>query len=274
MFRFVYFIVLCIYFIINGCTHPVPENPSTAINQVINEDKLPKGKYILDDNYSANQGAEDIRSLNSIHTDTNNVNKKNTNELPEKILLKKFKELLVFHADDTMLIERSYIATLVMGKNQIFSTLKEEALNQSNASNNKIIFDTSMEFGSKMKARLIDMNSSVGKGFDIELIGGPEAEVQSISGKRSKAYWQWKLTPLSPGLKELKLSINVIEKDGEVVNLPARNIPIIIYGKEGFLYSTAQFFKSEGKWIITAICIPILIAIYTTRLKNRSTQKQ
>ena len=67
---------------------------------------------------------------------------------------------------------------------------------------------------------------------------------------------------------------NVIEKDGEVVNLPARNIPITIYGKEGFLYRTGLFFKSEGKWIITAICIPILIAIYTSRLKNRNTQKQ
>jgi len=272
-----FFCFFCISILFYGCSSN-NEAKIPASNLVnFEETPLPKGKFILQDdnirsgiigdtspgsmnNYNGNN--QDSSGISTVHN-------KEVSKLPANMLKKKFKDLLCFHADDTMLIDKAYIATLVLGKNQKFEVVQRDALESSNATDDKIVFDTSMEIGSKMQARLIDMSSSSDRGFDIELIGGQGSETQSLNAKRSKVYWQWKLTPLTPGLKELKLSINIVEKDGEVVNIPARNIPVVIYGKEGFMYKTGQFFKNEGKWIITAILIPIFIAIVTNRLKNR-----
>lgn len=270
------FCFICISILFYGCSQN-NEAKKPATNLVnIEETPLPKGKYILQEDEVKTASFTDTNPAsmnNNMGSDTesniNTVHNKQVSELPSDMLRRKFKDLLCFHADDTMLIDKAYIATLVLGKDQKFDIVQKDVLESSNATDDKIVFDTSMEIGSKMQARLIDMSSSMDKGFDIELIGGANAETQSLNTKRSKAYWQWKLTPLTPGLKELKLSINIVEKDGEVVNIPARNIPVVIFSKQGIIYKTGQFFKNEGKWIITAILIPIFIAIVTNKLKNR-----
>ncbi len=272
-----YYCFFCISILFIACkAKQEPNNPAPNLVN-IEETPLPNGKFILQDENTGGRMFTDTApaSMNSnsgITDDSNGistVHNKEVSSLPADMLKRKFKDLLCFHADDTMLIDKAYIATLVLGKNQKFDVVQKDVLQSSNATDDKIVFDTSMEMGTKMQARLIDMSSSMDKGFEIELIGGQGSETQSLTSKRSKVYWQWKLTPLTPGLKELKLSINIVEKDGEVVNIPARNIPVMIFGKEGFVYKTGQFFKDEGKWIITAILIPILIAIVTNKLKNK-----
>lgn len=272
-----YYCFFCISILFIACK--AKQEPNIPAPNLVNieETPLPNGKFILQDENTSGRMFTDTApaSMNSnsgITDDSNGistVHNKEVSSLPADMLKRKFKDLLCFHADDTMLIDKAYIATLVLGKNQKFDVVQKDVLQGSNATDDKIVFDTSMEMGTKMQARLIDMSSSMDKGFEIELIGGQGSETQSLTSKRSKVYWQWKLTPLTPGLKELKLSINIVEKDGEVVNIPARNIPVMIFGKEGFVYKTGQFFKDEGKWIITAILIPILIAIVTNKLKNK-----
>jgi len=271
------FCFFCISILLIGCRSDIETNIPASNLVNIEEAPLAKGKFILQDENAGGRNFQDTKVASLNKNEGNNdegssiatVHNKAVSMLPADMFKRKFKDLLCFHADDTMLIDKAYIATLVLGKNQKFEVVQKDVLETSNATDDKIVFDTSMEIGSKMQARLIDMSSSSDKGFDIELIGGQGSESQSLNSKRSKVYWQWKLTPLTPGLKELKLSINIVEKDGEVVNIPARNIPVVIYGKEGLMYKTGQFFKAEGKWIITAIFIPILIAFVTNKLKNR-----
>ena len=125
-----------------------------------------------------------------------------------------------------------------------------------------------------MKARLIDMSGAENKGFIIELLGGEESATQSINEKRKKVMWQWKLTPQTPGMQELRLSINVVERNGEMVNLPAKNISVIIFAeKETILAQVKSFFDEYGKWILATVLIPVFVAWFTTRMRNKSYDK-
>jgi hypothetical protein len=257
-----------------GCT----QNNTPAIGdnaQEITETILPKGKYVLDDDVKAS--TTNPAALNGINNSGAAADSKTDTPADEvKNLKRRFKNLLVFHANDTMKINKSYLATLILGKDQVLGDLKAEVTEQSNASAEDIKQDTTLEIGTKMRARLIDMSGAGNKGFSIELIGGEEAATQSINAKRKKIIWQWKLTPQTPGLQELKLSINVIEKDGQTVNLPARNIPVVIFAaEEGMLSSVGSFFKNDNtKWILSAILIPIFIAWFSTRMKNKANEKR
>jgi hypothetical protein len=263
-------IILCTVFIYTGCSNPAG-NPNNTAGTEITEAELPKGKYVLeDDDVQATAATVAVKSLNGYN---NNTNRENTTpaEKPYANLKRRFKNLLVFHAADTMKINKSYLATLILGKDQIFGDLKTEVLDNSNANTDAIKQDTTLDIGTRMRARLIDMSGATNKGFTIELIGGEDAATQSMTGKRKKVIWQWKLTPQTAGLQELKLSINVIEKDGETVNLPARNIPVMIFAeKEDFSTMAGNFFKNDStKWILTAILIPVFIAWFTTKMRNR-----
>ena len=170
-----------------------------------------------------------------------------------------------------MKIKKAYIASLVLGKDQILADLKDEVLTTSGgAPDDKIKLDTTLEIGTRMRAKLVDMSGASNKGFDIELIGGEDGAEQNITDTRKKAIWQWKLTPLTPGQQELTLAISVIEKNGDRVTLPTRNIPVLIFAeKQSFLSQVGDFFTdTNSKWLITAICIPILIAWFTTRMRH------
>lgn len=260
-------------FLMAGCNNSQEPARQNTDNGNLSETTLPKGKYVLEDDittgnvkpvpgsindYASNEpGAENTTTKNSISSFDN--------------LRRRFKNLLIFHADDTMKINKSYLATLILGKDQVLGDLKSELLESSNAGDDEIKLDTTLDIGTKMRAKLIDMSGSENKGFTIELIGGEDAATQSITQKRKKIIWQWKLTPQTPGLQELKLSINVIEKDGETVNLPARNIPVMIFAeKAGFGSKAMKFFDENFKWLITAILIPIMIAWLTARIRSRN----
>lgn len=245
-------------------------------NANINEAALPKGKPVIE---------EDIRTSSTYPTQkpialgkkkissSSKVIKPDKAESRPDYLKKKYRELLVFHADDTMEVNKPKLATLILGKNESIEDLKIQVLDESEANDPKIKFDTSIDLGSKMKARLISFGgSTLDKSFEIEPLGD---DVQSFGRDRKKILWQWKITPLKPGQQELKLSIQIIEKDGESVSLPAKNIPVIIFARsEGFLSKIGTFIETKYEWIITAIMLPILIAWFTTRIRMKSPKPQ
>ena len=260
-------------FIFTGCNNDGTTTSTITPPQDISESTLPKGKLIVDDEKTTASTTADAGAAKGYNADPNNTNTATASPSPDDLLKRRFKNLLVFHADDTMKIKKAYIATLILGKDQVYGTIKEEVLESSNAraDDENVKRDTTFEIGSKMRARLIDMSGAVNKGFDIELIGGEDAAVQSITEKRKKAIWNWKLVPQTPGQQELKLAITVIEKDGESVTLPTKNIPVLIFAEpETIMESVGNFFKSDStKWILSAIIIPIFLAWITSKIKYR-----
>lgn len=257
--------------IINSCSQDNSGKTTTANNdEVLKEFELPKGRPALED------AASSITPLNTgpvaYGYDSHEKNEsKKIDELPEETLRKKFQNLLMFHADDTMEVNMPKLATLILSKDESINKLKVEVLEESDAKDEKIKLDTTMEFGTKMKARLISFGDNrLDNTFNIEPLG---ENTQSFVGKRKKIIWQWKITPLKPGRQELKLSIQVIEKDGESISLPARNIPVVIYAKpESFLSSTGAFFEKYWQFLITAIMIPIITAWVSSLIRQRGAQ--
>ncbi|MEO5942149.1 MAG: hypothetical protein ABIP30_06195 [Ferruginibacter sp.] len=242
----------------------------------IKESPLPKGRQVIDDNAPVyNNRQTDQAALGKDGDGANTHGDLSVMPVADRtaFLKKKFKNLLVFHADDTMQVNTPKLATLILSKDQTVEKMKLEVLDESNAKDQGIKTDTTMDFGSKMKAKLIAFGSNSNENsFTIEALGD---DIQSFSTDRKKILWQWKVTPLKPGQQELKLSVQIIEKDGEAVSLPARNIPVIIFAKpESFLSSVGDFISRKYEFLITAIMIPIIIAFFTTRMRNKSPQNQ
>jgi hypothetical protein len=271
------FLSVVIMLLIAGCNNSENADLHIPGDNEISDANLPKGKYVIEDDNTV-RGIENnpgsIKDYQGNNTNPESGQAENSKNSYDD-LKRRFKNLLVFHADDTMKIKKAYLATLILGKDQVLGDMKEEVLESSKSSNQKITQDATIDIGSKMKARLIDMGGSGNKGFDIELIGGEEAATQRITEKRKKVIWQWKITPLMPGQQELKLSINVIEKDGETVNLPARNIPVIIFAeKEGLGTMMSGFLKNETtKLVLSAVLIPIFVAWITIRMRHKQDKK-
>ena len=244
---------------------------SQAIND-INEAELPKGKPVIaeDVNYIPNNNNSNV-PLGKITTrdiKNNTTDIKSEQESKEDYLKKKFKSLLVFHADDTMEVNRPKLATLVLSKDETIANIKLKVLEASNATDQKSINDTAIELGSKMKAKLVSFGGSkADNSFEIEALGD---DIQSFKADRKKLMWQWKVTPLKPGQQELKLSIQIIEKDDGGINLPTKNIPVIIFAKpESYISEVTGFLKNQYQWII-GIAVAILTTIISTRAKNKN----
>ncbi len=266
------FFIITAVFLITGCNNyddTAGKMPND--NDPITTSILPKAHPVIEEEITkkttdTNTGG----ALGGFNSQSNNTGTDTVAD-PNAELKRRYKNLLVFHADDTMKIRKAYIVTLILGKDQLLSTLKAEVLQSANDSNEKFKKDTTVDIGSKMRAKLIDMSGATNKGFDIELLGGEEAATQPITAKRKKAVWNWKLTPQTPGQQELRLAISVIENEGDALTLPTKNIPIMIYAeKETFLESVGSFFKNEHtKWILTAILIPVFLAWITSKMKYR-----
>lgn len=258
------YILLASVILFSACNNGAATEADSAADTA-----LPNGKYVIDENSEVKILDPKTGAFNDFNNKkTNSENPGQRSEYDE--MKKKYKNLLIFHAADTMRIKKSYIATLVLGKDQLMDDLKNEVKENDYSPSDSLYTDTAMDFGSKMKARLIDMSGAENKGFIIELLGGDEASTQSITERRKKVIWQWKLTPQTPGLQELRLSINVVERNGETVNLPAKNIAVIIFAeKESILSQVKTFFDEYGKWILASILIPVFVAWFTTRMRNK-----
>jgi hypothetical protein len=261
-----------------GCNNNAGKSDEAVVNtgSGITEAVLPPGKPVLED--EAKFVAPPENTIQPAHGINDNGSTRSSSNSPAEEtktdrLKKKYKNLLVFHADDTMEVNKPRLATLILGKDETIERLQVQVLEQSEAGDDRIKSDTTMEFGSKMRARLIAFGGSrLENSFEIEALGSEE---QSFRADRKKIIWQWKVTPLKPGQHDLKLSIQVIEKDGEAVSLPARNIPVTIFAKEvSFMSKVGNFLENKFEWVITAILIPILIAWFTARMKYKSSNKK
>jgi len=247
-----------------------------ALNEnEITEAALPKGKYVIEEPAKPIDKpiviTPVITPIGGNNPRKDEANKGTSTSKPgetkEESLQKKYRSLLVFHADDSMEVNKPKLAVLVLAKNESVEKLKMEVLEEANAQDEKIKTDTTIDLGSKMKARLIPFGG-LENDFKIEPLGDDE---QSFKADRKKILWQWKITPLKAGEHELKLTIQIIEKDGEAVSLPARNIPVVIFAREEkFMSKVGNFFSTKYEWIITAVMIPIIIAFLSARVKNRS----
>ena len=192
---------------------------------------------------------------------------------PEKKanLVKKFNSLLVFHADDTMEVKKVYTATLALARNAALGPIKIRVLEQSGSSDDNVLVDSTIELGKRVRASLKDVSPRDEKSFQIDQLGVDE---QNLS-KTKESYWQWNIEPLKAGSHKLMLSIQVILSDDDRVNLPARNIPIVIFSKKvSFFTKVENFFGSYWQWIITAILVPIVIALLNNTLKQRGEKKK
>ncbi len=266
----VLFLILGFIFYLPGCSNkndsPVAEGNEQ--NSVLTNAELPPGKPVIEPervNYENPKNAGALGNIDNAETKPNNSfsSKSRLDTLKQK-----FKNLLVFHADDTMQVNQPRLATLILANDRSITSLKTEVLEESEAKDNNFHVDTSMEFGSKMKARLISFGGGNSeKGFDIEPMGEDE---QSFKNGRKKIIWQWKVTPLQPGQQSLKLSIQIIEKDGEAVSLAARNIDVIIFAKPENVWKQIGTFLEGHQWLFSVLLIPILVAWFTTRMKNKT----
>jgi hypothetical protein len=245
---------------------------TVAADGSVTEMPLPTGKFIIDDETAAATATADPGTVNGYKNQgaknqAGNIESSN----PDAQMRRRYKNLLVFHADDTMKINKPYIATLILGKDQVFGELKEEVLNASDSKNETYKFDTTLEIGTAMKAKLKDFSGSVEKGFDIDFMGDEGME-QRITDKRKKLMWQWKLTPLTSGEQKLSLSITITEKNGEKVNLPIRSIPIVIYA-ESTGNQIMGFLQKNYQWLLATLLLPLFLGWYNARLRHKFDQK-
>ncbi len=261
-----------------SCNDRPEGNPDKGIGKTGNDigvTELPKGKQVVEDDgaFVTRPGNnQPVVPVSGPKKDGAGADRQITSTAPESRsdqLKKIYKTLLVFHADDTMEVNKSKLATLILAKNESIAKLKVQVLEESNASDESIKSDTTMDFGSKMRAKLLAFGGSkLDNSFEIEALGSDE---QSFRSDRKKIMWQWKITPLKEGQHELKLSIQIIEKDGEAVYLPARNIPVVIFAKKkSFMTKVGDFFSTKYEWILTAIFLPVFIAWLTSRIRSRN----
>lgn len=270
---FMFMALLCTIVIFPRC-HQNQSAPTTLnedTTTILSETVLPKGKQVIEDDrpvITTTPPGETVAlgsNENTGNGHNSTVEFKGDSRLD--FLKKKYKNLLVFHADDTMVVKQPKLATLILGNNESIDKLRFEVLEGTDAESGRIVADTGIDLGSKMRARLISFGSKTDNSFEIEPLGDAE---QSFRKGRDRILWQWKITPLKPGSQTLKLSVQVIEKDGEAISLPAKDIPVEIFAKkEKFLSKVGDFISRKYEWIITVICLPILIAWFTTRMKNK-----
>ena len=273
----VFFSLVLFAISLTGCNNNDTAGSGKTSSTDITEAALPKGKSVIEEdiNYNNNNNTTTVPLGNNTAKDNNNTTvTKPIKESKEDYLKKKFKSLLVFHVDDTMEVNKSKVATLILSKDESIANLTVKVLEESNAKakGDKVISDTSIEFGSKMKAKLVPFGGSkADNSFEIEPLGN---DIQSFKTERKQIRWQWKVTPLKPGQQELKLSIQIIEKDDGEVNLPAKPISVIILVKpESFFSQARDFLHDQYQWII-GIAVAIITAMIGGRARSRNYNKQ
>lgn len=226
-------------------------------------------------NDSSTQTKNNNTTLNTISAEPPEIkdpywqNKENIGvkrEETKQQLIRKSNTLLVFHAEDTMEVSKTYLATLALAKNADKEALIIKVLEASDATNSNVLIDTTIRLGKRMRAKLLDLSPKNDKSFAIEKISPDE---QNLTATK-EAYWQWNIEPLKEGNHELKLSVQVILGDGDEVGLPARDIPVTIFAKQvSFISKLGGFFSKYWQWIITGILIPLFIGFYTAWLKQK-----
>ncbi len=225
--------------------------------------------YSCHSDASADRSLEDTVELDDPYMKDGAVGGNKTERKQQ--LAKKYNSLLVFHADDTMQVNKTYIATLALARNSALGPLKMKVLEVSDATDDNVIVDTIIQLGKRMRANLLDLGPKYDKSFRIELLGDDEQNLNNTT----ESYWQWNIEPLKAGQHKLKLSIQVLLGDEGEVNLPTKDIPVTIFAqKVSFIAKVGSFFSNYWQWVITGILLPILIAFLTSRIKQRGEKKK
>ena len=255
---------------ITACSNKEKTVTTVAADGTITETALPRGRFIIDDATAITNIPQDPTTLNGINGQNDKPAKDPVKESPEAHLKRRYKNLLVFHADDTMKVNKSYIATLILGKDQILADMKEEVLETSSTGKKNVKEDTTIEIGNTMKAVLKAMEDGIDKSFEIERLGDEDAAEKKITDKRKKLMWQWKIKPLTRGQQNLVLTISIRQKDGDKVDLPVRKIDVIIFAEpESVMSKVSSFFEKNFQWMLATLLIPLFMGWYNARMRHK-----
>src|SRR6218665_991551 len=121
--------------------------------QMIKEAPLAPGKEALEDevNLPTTPGTE-TAMIGNADGSTGKTGLSKVNLSDPELMKKKFKSLLMFHADDTMEVNKPRLATLILSKDELLGRIKAEVLEQSNSTKEETTrMDTLVDLGSKMK---------------------------------------------------------------------------------------------------------------------------
>jgi phosphoribosyl-ATP pyrophosphohydrolase len=254
---------------IASCSNKEKTVTTVAADGTITETALPRGRFIVDDATTVSNIPQDPTTLNGINGQNDKPAKDPVKEKAAD-LKRRYKNLLVFHADDTMKVNKSYIATLILGKDQILADVKEEVLETSSTGKKNVKEDTTIEIGNTMKAVLKSMEDGIDKSFEIERLGDEDAAEKKITDKRKKLMWQWKIKPLTRGQQNLVLTISIREKDGEKVDLPVRKIDVLIFAEpESVMSKVGTFFEKNFQWMLATLLIPLFMGWYNARMRHK-----
>jgi phosphoribosyl-ATP pyrophosphohydrolase len=254
---------------IASCSNKEKTVTTVAADGTITETALPRGRFIVDDATTVSNIPQDPTTLNGINGQNDKPAKDPVKEKAAD-LKRRYKNLLVFHADDTMKVNKSYIATLILGKDQILADVKEEVLETSSTGKKNVKEDTTIEIGNTMKAVLKSMEDGIDKSFEIERLGDEDAAEKKITDKRKKLMWQWKIKPLTRGQQNLVLTISIREKDGEKVDLPVRKIDVLIFAEpESIMSKVGTFFEKNFQWMLATLLIPLFMGWYNARMRHK-----
>ena len=186
---------------------------------------------------------------------------------------KRVKNLLEFHARDTMKQDSTYIATLAMSKEISPAELRIKLKDIVEPGSKLMLKDTTQEISVRMSATLEDKASEKDPDFLISPIGGI-SPVRTYDTLKNKMIWEWNVTPVKEGYHELILSISEVDYSGMVLGSPeTRRHSIIIFaerGKRGFGKSIGPFLDKYWQWMVGAILIPVFIAWFTTRRRRKA----
>jgi len=110
------------------------------------------------------------------------------------------------------------------------------------------------KIGTRMKPELWSINDS----FKIDPLFSPDTAERPIVG--SFVQWEWKILPLKSGNQTLKLTVFAII---EIPPYKDHYVPVpvfekIIRVKVNPFYTVESFLRTEWKWLITTIILPIV----------------
>lgn len=181
--------------------------------------------------------------------------------------------LLEFHTRDTMTKDSTYVATLYIGKNTTSAEMKLKVDDILEPGGVVKVRDTTQEITMHMRATLEDKAPKADPNFFIELLGG-ESNMRTYDEKKNKMVWQWNVTPRKEGNHQLILSISHVSEDGKQLGSPeTRRHSIIIFSSKkdkGLVSKLSQFLANYWQWLVGVIGLPIFIAWFTTRRKERA----
>jgi hypothetical protein len=113
-----------------------------------------------------------------------------------------------------------------------------------------IILDLAIRMSTRMRVRLLAEN----KDFRIEALSSEDQYI--FSGETGR--WDFSVTPQRSGRRRLRLLASMrIDVDGqeELADLPAYEREVIVAVAP--LYSASRFLKTNWKWIVTALILPV-----------------